>query len=114
MVCECQTFIEGQALSYLFGKCVCLIFQETIATKKVAHIKRNYETNHNNYNNFTGKAREDEAAPPRKYLTKQSSFFTRKFEENDRNTHGSYEVTKLITERMKPFSDGEFFKECML
>lgn len=30
------------------------------------------------------------------------------------NTYASYKVSKLIAERIKPFSDREFFQECML
>lgn len=47
-------------------------------------------------------------------LTKQSSVFTRKVKENGQNTCANYEVPKLIAERMKPFTDGEFFKELLL
>ncbi|XP_052831802.1 general transcription factor II-I repeat domain-containing protein 2-like isoform X2 [Octopus bimaculoides] len=57
---------------------------------------------------------EDEVARLRNNLTKQSSFFVRKVEENERNTRASYEVSKLISENMKPFSDGKFFKRLLL
>ena len=49
-----------------------------------------------------------------KELKKQSSFFTRKVNKSILNTRASYEVSKLIAEKMKPFCDGEFIKECML
>ena len=115
---ECRSFNDAWTINYFFiehfAKCVCLICQETIAVKKVSNIKRHYETRHDHYNSFTGKAREHEVARLRNNFTKQSSFFTRKVEESDRNTRASYEVSKLIAERMKPFTDGEFFKELLL
>lgn len=40
-------------------------------------------------------------------------FFARKVKEKT-NTCTNYKVSKLIAESMKPFSDGEFFKECLL
>ena len=49
-----------------------------------------------------------------KELKKQSSFFTRKVNKSILNTRDSYEVSKLIAEKMKPFCDGEFIKECLL
>ena len=81
---ECRTFNNAWTINYFFiehfAKCVCLICQEIIAVKKVSNIKRHYETRHNHYNSFTGKAREHEVARLRNNLTKQSSFFTRKIE----------------------------------
>lgn len=41
------------------AKNVCFICQESIAIKEVSNIKQHSETHHNNYNHFTGKARED-------------------------------------------------------
>lgn len=115
---ECWNFNEAWVLSYFFiehfGNRVCLICQETITVKKISNIKRHYGTDHNHVNNFTGKWREDKVARLWKSLAKKSLFFTRKIEENERNTRASYEVTKLIVERVKPYSDGEFFKECTL
>lgn len=115
---ENRMFNDEWTLSYFFiehfERSVCLICQETVAVKKVSNIKRHYETRHANYSNYTGKARQDEIARLRKSFSKQSSFFNRVVEESDRNTRASYEVSKLIAERMKPFTDGEFIKETML
>ncbi|XP_052827992.1 uncharacterized protein LOC128249175 [Octopus bimaculoides] len=97
-----------------FGKCVCLICRETIEVKKVLNKKHNYEVCHNNYNSFLGVAREDEVARLKNNLLKQSSFFTFKIEESDRSSHAGYEVSRPIVERIKPFSNGEFFEECMM
>ena len=61
---------------------------------------------------LSGQARKDEAFRLAKSLQQQSSFFTKKREE--RNTHASYAVSKLIAEKMVPFAEGEFVKECLM
>ena len=82
---------------------------------KVSNAKRHHQTRHEKgYHNFVGKARVEEVERLKKELKKQSSFFTRKVNESISNTRASYEVPKLIAEKMKPFCDGEFMKECML
>ena len=93
---------------------MCLICQENISVKKVSNIKRHYETLHNRYNSFTGNGRENAIKRLINNLTKQSSFFTNKLEQNHKNACASYEASKLIAKRMKPFTDGEFFKELLL
>ena len=45
---------------------------------------------------------------------KQASFFMKKRRENEGNTHASHEVLKCIAEKMKPFTDDELVKECLL
>ena len=47
-------------------------------------------------------------------MTEQASSSARNFEENYRITWASYEVSRLIAKRLKPFTDGEFFKELLL
>ena len=82
---------------------------------KVSNVKRHYETSHEkDYHYFVGKARVGEAERLKKELKKQSLFSTRKVVESILNTRASYEVSKLIAEKMNPFCDGEFIKECML
>ena len=94
---------------------VCLICQDTVAVYKISNVKRRNETHHEkNYHNFVGKPRVKEAERLKKELKKQSSFFTRKVNESILNTRASYEVSKLIAEKVKPFCDEEFFNGCML
>ena len=59
-------------------------------------------------------ARKDEAFRLAKSLKQQSSFFTKKRRESERNTQASYVVSKLIAEKMMPFAEGELVKECLM
>ena len=46
-------------------------------------------------------------------MQKQQSVFTRQNEESENNTQVSYIVSNFIA-HMKPFSDGEFVKDCLM
>ena len=78
---EQRSFQESWTVDFFFvqhfGKCVCLICQDTVVVYKVSNVKRHYETLHEkDYHNFVGKTRVEEAERPKKELKKQSSFFT--------------------------------------
>ena len=47
-------------------------------------------------------------------FAKTTSVFTRQNEESENNTRVSYIVSNLIAQHMKPFSDGEFVKDCLM
>ena len=63
---------------------------------------------------LSGQARKDEAFRLAKFLQQQSSFFTKKRRKSERNTQASYAVSMLIAEKMIPFAEGEFVKECLM
>ena len=44
----------------------------------------------------------------------QQHFFTRASESNDNATKASYEVATLIAKHCKPFTEGEFIKDCVM
>lgn len=47
-------------------------------------------------------------------LTSQQRFFTRARESNENITTASYEVATLIAKHCKPFTEGEFIKDCVM
>ena len=94
-------------------KCVCLVFHD-IAVKKVSNITRYYETLHKSYNTFTGKSTRKLSCQAEINFNNTIIFFLLKSWRNGTKTGASYEVSKLIAERMKPFTDREFFKEILL
>ena len=63
---------------------------------------------------LSGQARKDKAFLLEKSLQQQSSLFTKKRGESERNTLASYAVSKVIAEKMMPFAEGEFVKECLM
>ena len=116
---ECRIFKDTWTLDYFFiersGKPICLICQESLAVNKVANIRRHYETNHcESFKKFTAQSRKDEVERLKSRYEKQTSFFIKRKGKNVANTIASYEVSKRIAEKIKPFTDGNFFKECLL
>ncbi len=49
----------------------------------------------------------------KKSLTEQQTFFTKGNKEIENAVRVSYAISEIIAARMKPFSDGEFVKECI-
>ena len=63
---------------------------------------------------FRGHARKDEAFRLAKSLEQQTSFFTKKRGESERNIRASNAGSKLIAEKMMPLAEGEFVKVCLM
>ena len=93
---------------------MCLICQETIAVFKDYNLNRHYDTKHKKYCELTGQLRKDKIAKLKANLQSQTSIFTKKVSENEKIVQVSYELNELIAKEMKPFSDGEFVKKCIL
>lgn len=115
---ECRTFQEIWTENYFFiqhhGNPTCLICLESICANKEFNIKRHYESKHQKFRNLSGKIRIDEIHKLKLSLTNQSSLFTKHNTEAVNNTRASYAVSKLVAENMKPFTDGEFVKKCLM
>lgn len=115
---EGRRFQDKWRLEYFFteirNNCVCLICQETVAVFKEFNIKRHYQTKHANYDKLTGDERSEKLKQLEAVLTAQQRFFTRAQESNENATRASYEVATLIAKHCKPFTEGEFIKDCVM
>ncbi|OAF69582.1 hypothetical protein A3Q56_02681 [Intoshia linei] len=101
---ECRIFQKLWELEYFFmehyNKPVCVICQESVAINKVENIKRHYESKHKStFQKIDGNLRLDEF---------------NKLKNDKNNTNASYVISKLIAQRRKPVSDGEFSKDCIM
>ena len=67
-----------------------------------------------NFKRITGESRRDEVKQLISKCEKQRSFFTKKRNECKAYTRAIYEVSRLIAKKMKPFTDGEFVKQCLM
>ena len=114
---ECRRFQTRWENEYFFkeinGKCVCLICNEAIAVMKEYNVSRHYDTKHQSYKSYTGAERTLKIKQMAASLqTQQQLFFrTNKIQENA--TTASYEVAKLIAQHGKPFTEGDFIKQCL-
>lgn len=77
------------------------------------NVKRHYETKHaNTYDKLSESDRAQKLKRLQDSLAMQQRFFTRANESNETTTKASYEVAMLIAEHGKPFTEGEFIKDC--
>ncbi|KAF7237537.1 Chromodomain-helicase-DNA-binding protein 1-like [Varanus komodoensis] len=115
---EGHCFQDKWKLEYFFteirNNCVCLICQETVAVFMEFNIKRHYQTKHAIYNKLTGNKRGKKLKELEAALTAQQRFFITACESNENATKASYEVATLIAKHCKPFTEGEFIKDCMV
>ncbi|XP_029654144.1 general transcription factor II-I repeat domain-containing protein 2-like [Octopus sinensis] len=82
---------------------------------KEYNIRRHYETNHAPiYSNYTGKLREDKVESLKRTLQIQQGLIKKNFENNENVTRAGYEITKIISQHGKPFSDGMYIKNCII
>uniref|UniRef100_A0A3B4VC50 SPIN-DOC-like zinc-finger domain-containing protein n=1 Tax=Seriola dumerili TaxID=41447 RepID=A0A3B4VC50_SERDU len=89
---ECRRFQTRWEIEYFFkeinGKCVCLICNEDVAVMKEYNV--------------------------RQQKTKQMAAMSAIANHDKNATTASYEVAKLIAQHGKPFSDGDFIKQCLM
>ena len=94
---------------------VCLICQETVAVFKEYNISRHFATKHANY---ASKQSTQERAATAERLTAnlqtQQSFFQRQTAIQKSSTEASFLLAFKLAKASKPFSEGEFLKECMI
>ncbi|XP_028439673.1 general transcription factor II-I repeat domain-containing protein 2-like [Perca flavescens] len=116
---ECRIFNKNWTAKYLFtevgGKAVCLVCGERIAVFKDYNLSRHYETTHaEKYKNLSDaeRARTSEALLAK--LQKQQGFFTKLHTSRDAATKTSFVISHKIAKNSKPFSEGEFVKECLV
>ena len=118
---EGRRFQERWKLEYFFteykNNCVCLICSQSIAVFKECNVKRHYQTHHENTHGpdkYTGAERREELKRLEASLTSRQQLFTRARDSNENSTKASYEVATLIAKQCKPFTEGEFIKDCLM
>uniref|UniRef100_UPI003590241A general transcription factor II-I repeat domain-containing protein 2-like n=1 Tax=Myxine glutinosa TaxID=7769 RepID=UPI003590241A len=99
-----------------FGQAQCLICLKTLAVLKEYNVRRHWETEHrsSNFASVSATERKDAMVRLSGNLEKQTSLFRKQNTEAEKVTRTSYEVSRILARRMKPFADGDFIKECLL
>ena len=72
------------------------------------------ETKHSQFLEYRGQTRKDKINHLEFCLKTQCGIFQKQSTESEKNTQASYEVTKLIAQNAKPFTDGDFMKDCLM
>lgn len=117
---ENRVFKEEWELEFFFlassgGKCVCLICDCLLAQFKRSNLQRHHTITHPTFaNDFpVGSELRREKLKNLKLQRKvQQNFFCRNT--SQKVATASYQITYEIMKRMKPYTDGEMIKECML
>lgn len=114
---ENRKYGEHWEESYFFimqnSKLTCLICRETISSFKEYNVRRHHETKHGAYVNFTIELRKIKLAELKSELKSQQKMFSSSLQLPSNIVKASYSVALIIAKKMKPFSDGEFVKECL-
>lgn len=116
---ECRLFQEKWTNDFFFAvvnnKPTCLICTQQVAVPKEYNIRRHYQTIHGDkYKKYTGKLREEKVLELIRGLKKQQSIFAQARHVNDAAVKASYVIATEIALASKPYSEGEFVKNCML
>ena len=116
---ECRVFNKKWTAKYLFtevgGKAVCLVCGERIAVFKDFNLSRHYETKHaEKYKSLTDSEKAGTSEALLAKLQKQQGYFTKLHTSRDAATKTSFVISHKIAKNSKPFSEGEFVKECLV
>ena len=119
-----RTFLDEWRLAYFFcmrqkDRCpVCIICHKTVTECKKYNLERHFNTNHRGFNARFPMS--DHPSRQREYdrlfraLDGMSQSMFTACSSTDHVTDASFRITQLIVRHKKPFSDGEFVKECFL
>lgn len=114
---ECRVFKEEWTIKYFFTnigqQAVCLICQESIAVFKDYNLSRHFSSKYSNYAvNLSPAEKANKALKLATNLKAQQNIFTKQCSIQESVTKASYVVAHKIAKHSKPFSDGEFLKDC--
>ena len=77
-------------------------------------MKRHYKTLHEaKYARFVGKSREDLVEKLQSSLSAQQNTFKKVVERTEKSVIASYVIAEKIVRSARPFTDGEFVRDCM-
>ena len=115
---EICAFLDIWVDKYFFieykGLPKCLICKKELSINKDYNVRRHYLTKRTNYISLEGNNRTEAIEKFKKQNSQTiSTFFTKK-KEGEINVQASYIVSQKLAKYMKPFTEGEFIKECMI
>jgi hypothetical protein len=115
---ENRKFQDAWTEKYCFveskGAMICLHCKQTVAVPKEYNLRRHYESKHINFEKFQGELRKQQIASLIRSLSAQQRVFTKGMEQVQIATEVSFDIASLIAKSARPFTDGDFVKECMI
>ena len=103
-----QTWTSNYFFTEVKGKAVCLVCGEQVAVLKDYNLNRHYNTKHaEKYGNLTDADRAWTSEALLAKLQKQQGCFTKRCTSRDAAAKTSFVISRKITPKSKPFSEGE-------
>ncbi|KAL4082394.1 hypothetical protein QTP88_029992 [Uroleucon formosanum] len=99
------------------GTALCLICRETVHGNKRYNLNRHYTSIHSQFEEKFPKKfkiREEKLQSLKKSFACERSTLFNAMNKNELTTKASYQVTEILAQKMKPFSDAEIVKECVV
>ncbi|UYV73788.1 hypothetical protein LAZ67_11000925 [Cordylochernes scorpioides] len=81
---------------------------------KLYNIKRHYEQHKSKYVTYEGLMRQEKLKEFKLGMKKQQFMFTKVSQESEAAVHASYVLSEMIAKHSKPFTEGDFIKECLI
>ncbi|UYV67142.1 hypothetical protein LAZ67_4004063 [Cordylochernes scorpioides] len=115
---EHRNFQEKWELEYFCSevkdKIICLICNNAISVPKLYNVKRHYEQHKSKYDTYEGLMRQENLKEFKLGMKKQQFMFTKVSQESEAAVHASYVLSEMIAKHSKPFTEGDFIKECLI
>jgi hypothetical protein len=114
-----RVFQEKWENMYFFSvvrdKIVCLICSKVVSAPKEYNLRRHYETLHKDkFGVLEGRLRENKLKNLKCDLQRQQNIFTVGTKTNEAAVQASFIISQIIAKKSKPFTDGEYMKECVM
>ena len=93
---------------------MCLICRQSFNTLKSYNLKRHHEQKHDVIAKLDDSARNTKLQLLKSNLQAQQNVFQKPASEDKAIVNVSLRICQIIAKKMKPFSDGEFVKDCLL
>ncbi|UYV79854.1 hypothetical protein LAZ67_18000920 [Cordylochernes scorpioides] len=115
---EHRNFQEKWELEYFCSevkdKIICLICNNAISVPNLYNIKRHYEQHKSKYDTYEGLMRQEKLKEFKLGMKNQQFMFTKVSQESEAVVHASYVLSEMIAKHSKPFTEGDFIKECLI
>lgn len=99
------------------GTAICLICRETVVGIKRYNLFRHYTSKHSSFTEaypLETIERKNKIIHLKSSIHRQQNLMTTAVGQNEAITKASYQVCNILAKRMKPFTDAELMKECMI
>ena len=115
---ENRKFNEKWTSSYFFvesgNSALCLLCNQSITTIKEFNLKRHFDSKHGfGIKSLSEEQKLKKIESLKESVTRQKNLFTKQDTTAKAATLVSYEIAHIIAKKKKPFSDGDYIKECL-